>query len=141
MRSQTVLDGHAPPKLRGAGLSAIAGQLEELKAIGPEWDGPGAVSPGPDVIDHAAAWLAEHWRSDLGIPDICPTSDGGVSISWQWGDIEHSIDVRADGASMEWCQYNPDSLQTMETELPLDRRGWNTILAGLSDTDCTIGRT
>jgi hypothetical protein len=33
---------------------------------------------------------------------------------------------------MEWCQYNPRTLQTIETELQLDRQGWDTILAGLN---------
>ena len=68
----------------------------------------------------------------MGTPDICPTAVGGVSISWEWGAIEHSIDVRSDGANMEWCQYNPRTLQTIETELRMDRQGWDTILAGLN---------
>ena len=70
----------------------------------------------------------------LGTPDICPTADGGVSISWEWGAVEHSIDVRSDGANMEWCQYNPRTLQTIETKLPMDGQGWDTILAGLNKT-------
>ena len=105
--------------------------MEELKLIGPEWDGPGSVTPDHVVIDRAAAWLTEHWNADLGTPDICPTTDGGVSISWEWAAIEHSLDVRSDGTSMEWCQYNPHTLQTIETELPMDKQGWDAILAGL----------
>ena len=53
--------------------------------------------------------------------------------SWEWGAIEHSIDVRSDGANMEWCQYNPRTLQTIETKLPMDRQGWDTILVGLNN--------
>ena len=112
-------------------LNAIRRQLQELKLVGPEWDGPGSMTPEPAVIDRAAAWLSENWRSDLGTPEICPTAAGGVSISWEWNFIEHSIDVRSDGAVMEWCQYNPTTLQTVETELPMNRQGWDTILDGI----------
>lgn len=115
------------------GFPDITQQLEDLKSIGPEWDGPGSITPEPAVIDRAAAWLAEHWRGDLGIPDICPTAAGGVGINWEWNGIEHSVDVRAGGASMEWCQYNPRTLQTAEIELPMDSRGWDVILAGLRE--------
>ena len=131
MQTQTIRNAHIPGKSPVIGFSAINQQLAELKLAGPEWDGPGSISPEPALIDRTGAWLTEHWRADLGIPDICPTADGGVSISWEWGAIEHSIDVRPDGASMEWCQYNPATLQTAETELPLDRHGWEAILAGL----------
>ena len=132
MQSPTRLNAHGQAKLPSTDLGAITLQLEELKQVGPEWDGPGTITPGPDIIDRTAAWLTEHWRAELGTPDICPTADGGVSISWEWGAVEHSIDVRSDGANMEWCQYNPRTLQTVETELPMDRQGWDTILAGLN---------
>ena len=119
-------------KLPSDDLNAIRLLLEELKHIGPEWDGPGTITPEADVVDRTAGWLAEYWRAELSTPDICPTADGGVSISWQWRAIEHTIDVRSDGASIEWCQYNPRTLQTIETELPMDQQGWDTILAGLN---------
>ena len=133
MQSPTRLNAHGQAKLPSTDLGAITLQLEELKQVGPEWDGPGTITPEPDVVDRTAAWLAEHWRAELGNPDICSTTDGGVSISWEWGTIEHSIDVRSDGANVEWCQYNPRTLQTIETELPMDRQGWDTILAGLNN--------
>ena len=132
MRSPTVVNSQAPATLSGADLDAITSQMEELKQVGPEWDGPGSITPEPDIVDRTADWLAKHWRADLGTPDICPTAAGGVSISWEWEAIEHSIDVRADGASMEWCQYNPNTLQTVETELSMDKQGWSTVLAGLN---------
>ena len=132
MQSPTRLNAHGQAKLPSTDLGAITLQLEELKQVGPEWDGPGTITPVPDVVDRTAAWLTEHWRAELGTPDICPTADGGVSISWKWGTIEHSIDVRSDGANMEWCQHNPRTLQAVETELRMDRQGWDTILAGLN---------
>ena len=122
-------------KLPTDDLHAIRLLLEELKHIGPEWDGPGTITPEPDVVDRTAVWLAEYWRAELSTPDICPTADGGVSISWQWRAIDHSIDVRSDGASIEWCQYNPRTLQAIETELPMDQQGWETILASLNQPD------
>ena len=133
MQSQTVLNTRASDRLLSASLAAITRQMEDLKQVGPEWDGPGSITPEADVIDRVAAWLIGNWRADLGIPDICPTAEGGVSISWEWGAIEHSIDVRAGGASMEWRQYNPSTLQTVETELPMDKQGWGAILAGLNE--------
>ena len=101
-------------------MNAIRLLLEELKHIGPEWDGPDTITPEPDVVDRTARWLAEYWRAELSTPDICPTADGGVSINWRRGTIEHTINVPSDGASIEWCQYNPRTLQTIETELPMD---------------------
>ena len=132
MQSSPLLKSRARNSQPSAALNAIACRLEELKLVGPEWDGPGSVTPEPVVIDRAAAWLAENWNADLGTPEICPTADGGVSISWEWNFVEHSIDVRSDGAVMEWCQYNPATLQTVETELPMNRQGWDTILDGIN---------
>ena len=100
-RHVELFEGHDPhAKLWSSDLDAITLQLEELKQVGPEWDGPGTITPDAEVVDSAAAWLTEHWRSD--------------------------------GVSMEWCQYNPRTLQTVETELRLDRQGWESVLAGLN---------
>ena len=131
MQSQTLLNAQSHDELPSANLSAITCQLDELKLIGPEWDGPGSVTPDHVVIDQTTAWLTGHWIADLGTPDICPTADGGVSISWEWEAIEHSVDVRSDGTSVEWCQYNPRTLQSIGTELPMNKQGWDAILAGL----------
>ena len=132
MQSQTIIDAH-PPINPSIGFPEITRQMANLKMIGPEWDGPGSITPDLAVIDRTAVWLSEHWCGYLGTPDICPTSDGGVSISWEWNGIEHSVDARADGVSMEWCQYNPRTLQTAETELPMDSQGWDAILEGLKE--------
>ena len=134
MQSPTLLNRHFHANLPIADLRAITQQLEDLKRVGREWDGPGTITPGPVVVERTAAWLTKYWRTELGNPDICPTSDGGVSISWEWNAIEHSIDVRADGSSMEWCQYNPRTLQTIETEIRMDNQGWDTILTGLNQS-------
>ena len=107
MQSQTVLNARASDRLLSASLAAITRQMEDLKQVGPEWDGPGSITPEADVIDRVAAWLIGNWRADLGIPDICPTAEGGVSISWEWGAIEHSIDVRAGGASTTLVPCKP----------------------------------
>ena len=83
------------------------------------------------LLDLTSDWLKKHWRTSLGIPDICPTSDDGVSISWERGAIEHSLDVHSNGSGMEWCWYNPRTLQIVETELPMDGQGWDTLQADL----------
>ena len=88
MQSPTRLNAHGQAKLPSTDLGAITLQLEELKQVGPEWDGPCTITPEPDVVDRTAVWLTEHWRAELGTPDICPTADGGVSISWEWGAVE-----------------------------------------------------
>ncbi|MCY3661018.1 MAG: hypothetical protein OXG36_18595 [Caldilineaceae bacterium] len=132
-----------PQPLRGTDVSgsavraahaAISKQINELKQLGPEWDGPDSTTPEPALLDLTADWLGKHWRTSLGIPDICPASDGGVSISWKWGAIEHSLDVRSDGSGMEWCRYDPLTLQTVETKLSMNRRGWDTLQAGLEQS-------
>lgn len=131
MQIQTLPNVHVPTVLARDDHAAITKQMNELKEVGPEWDGPGSITPTPVLINLVAAWLIGHWRADLGTPDICPTSEGGVCISWEWDTLEHSIDVRADGAVMEWCRYNPRTLQTVESNLPMNQQGWDTILAGL----------
>lgn len=123
---------HAPTS-PAACFTAIVRQLEELKLAGPEWDGPGSVTPGHAIIYRTRGWLAGHWREEFGTPDICPTAEGGISISWEWGIIEHCIDIRPDGASLEWCRYNPQTLQSAETELPMNRQGWDAIAAALTE--------
>ena len=135
MQMQTLVNTPAPAATATkAEHVAITRQMNELKQAEPEWDGPGSITPESALIDLAADWLKKHWRASLGTPNICPTSDGGVSISWEWGAIEHSLDVHADGSGMEWCQYNPRTLQTIETELPMNKRGWDAIQAGLENS-------
>ena len=131
MQPQALRDTHSSAPVVRADYAAIIRRVNELKQVGPEWDGPGSITPAPDLLDLVADWLEKHWRASLGMPDIYPTSDGGVSISWEWGAIEHSLDVRSDGAGMEWCRYDPRTLQTVETALPMNRQGWDTIQAGL----------
>ena len=131
MQPQALRDMHSSAPVVRADYAAIIRRVNELKQVGPEWDGPGSITPEPDLLDLAADWLEKHWRASLGMPDICPTFDGGVSISWERDAIEHSLDVRSDGSSMEWCRYDPRTLQTVETELPMNRPGWDTIQAGL----------
>ena len=58
MQSPTRLNAHAKAKLPRVHLGAITLQLEELKQVGPEWDGPGTITPEPDVVDLTAAWLS-----------------------------------------------------------------------------------
>ena len=65
MQSPTRLNAHGQAKLPSTDLGAITLQLEELKQVGPEWDGPGTITPVPDVVDRTAAWLTEHWRAEL----------------------------------------------------------------------------
>ena len=55
MQSPTRLNAHAQAKLPSADLGAITLQLGELKQVGPEWDGPGTITPEPDVVDLTAA--------------------------------------------------------------------------------------
>ena len=128
---QTLRDTDVSGSAVRAAHAAISRQMNELKQVGPEWDGPGSITPEPALLDLTADWLKKHWRTSLGIPNICPTSDGGVSISWERGAIEHSLDVRPDGSGMEWCRYDPRTLQTVETELTMNRQGWDTLQAGL----------
>ncbi|MXZ23252.1 MAG: hypothetical protein F4Y80_00040 [Caldilineaceae bacterium SB0665_bin_21] len=131
MQSQPLRNKHVSgPVVRAAHTASIR-QINELKQLGPEWDGPGSTTPEPALLDLTADWLGKHWHASLGIPDICPTSDGGVSISWERGVIEHSLDVRPDGSGMEWCRYDPRTLQTVETELTMNGQGWDTLQADL----------
>lgn len=131
MQPQPLRSKHVSGPVVRAAHAAISKQINELKQLGPEWDGPDSTTPEPALLDLTADWLKKHWHPSLGIPDICPTSDGGVSISWERGAIEHSLDVRSDGSGMEWCRYDPRTLQTVETELPMNGQGWDTLQAGL----------
>ena len=49
-----------------ATIRAITQQLEELKQLEPEWDGPGTIAPQPAVVDRTNAWITEHWCAELG---------------------------------------------------------------------------
>ena len=117
MQGQPFLKGqtrHTPP-------STINCQLEQLKQTGPEWDGPGSITPSHAVIDRAASWLTKNWQPRLGTPSIYPTADGGISIIWDSHGMEYSIDVNHDASTFQWCQYDPRTLHTAEKRLPMDK--------------------
>ena len=70
MQPQALRDTHVSVPVVRADHAAIIKRVNELKQVGPEWDGPDSITPEPALLDLAADWLEKHWRASLGMSDI-----------------------------------------------------------------------
>jgi hypothetical protein len=77
-------------------------QLQAMRDLPENWDGYGAASPQPGVLDLArefAGFLEVALRKSAASPcelQVSPTRVGGVLIQWETPAMEHEIDITPD---------------------------------------------
>lgn len=74
-------------------------KLGQLLRLAPNWDGYGARSPDPAVLERALRALLEVVPTSAPAPYLVPSPTGGLQIEWheRAGDVE--IEFKADGTA------------------------------------------
>jgi hypothetical protein len=83
-------------------MSNTSEQLEAMRRLPENWDGYGAASPQPSIVDFAqefAGFLQALLGKSLENPlvlHVSPTRVGGVLIQWETPALEHEIEIMPD---------------------------------------------
>ena len=81
-------------------------QLDELRSIKPGWlDGEG-VAPNHDGLNWLSDMFKQYYPSDAVPPHIYPTPLGGLSLEWDIGKWEISLEIDLVKHSGEWSWYD-----------------------------------
>lgn len=85
-------------------------EIEELRGLTPGWDGEGAAVPSDEVISAARNAVelvfrfgSERWRP----PNVSPTSEGGVQLSWEVESRWAMLAFQPNQSSVE-CSWQED---------------------------------
>lgn len=115
--STAARDNVAPPD--------FSSRLDEFRAIQDGWlDGDGK-APSLHGIDWLSSSLKRYYSSDLPLPYIYPTPEGGVSLEWSLGSHRASLEIDLDTREAEWHCLNLSTDDSCEQDLQLDiPQGW-----------------
>jgi hypothetical protein len=64
-------------------LSSVAARIQRLEALDEGWDGYGSDPVNPDFARAVLRFLANEVWAITPRPEVTPTSEGGLSVSWQ----------------------------------------------------------
>ncbi len=92
-------------------LTAVARRLAVLACLGKGWDGRDARPVTPDAAGTALRVAVDSLSdSDIPVPAIVPSVEGGLLIEWHRQGIELDVDVSPDGTA--WVSF--EDLETGE---------------------------
>jgi hypothetical protein len=77
--------------------------LLRLARLPNNWDSRGAASPTLKSIVGALRALSRVMSSEIPVPVIAPTVDGGILLEWLRSPLEVSVEVEPDGRA--WVSY------------------------------------
>lgn len=98
-------------------------QLEAMRRMGENWDGYGAASPQPKVIDLAKEFtslievMLRKNTTEANILHVNPTRDGGVLIDWEDRSMQHEVELNPDG-SISFLHLNKTTGQIETRKFP-----------------------
>jgi hypothetical protein len=74
-------------------LESVARQAAAVAQLSPNWDTYGAPPPSVEAVLTALTILSEYMPPFGPVPDLVPTSSGGVDVDWEesWGELSISI--------------------------------------------------
>ena len=79
-------------------------QLLEHVQMPPGWDGYGAPAPTMDTAFFALLVLSKIMRARTPIPQVVPSSTGGIQLEWHEKDIDLELHISAPYAIEMWFQ-------------------------------------
>lgn len=120
----------AVPGWAGGGRDALFSRLDELAALGEDWDGYGAHGLSPFALNVAGQVIDQLLRAPLPTPNIVPVPNGGVQLEWVAGAVELDLEVRPNGEGIFVCDDELTGEQ-LDGELPEDLGLFQTALGRL----------
>lgn len=112
----------------------VPARLDEFRALQDGWlEGHGR-APSPAGL----AWFSEsferHFPSDLPLPHLYPTEDGGIQAEWSLAPYEASIEIDLLARTGEWYCLNLESDQDESVRISLaDTCGWEQLAEKLRE--------
>lgn len=71
--------------------------FEELRKLEDDWDGLGALKPTTKSIDQAEVLCRVVKHFGFAVPEVCPTTNGTVSLEWYDGKGYLEIEIERNG--------------------------------------------
>lgn len=115
--------GEAAPKERGRppGLHPVAARLGELRTLKDGWlDGAGKAPP-PGGLDWLADTFQSQFRTELPLPYLYPTPQGGIQAEWSLPPFDISLAVDVERHRASWHCINLETNEEDARELQLDQ--------------------
>lgn len=84
----------------------VPARLDEFRELRDGWLEGGGQAPNHDGLDWLAASFDQRFPSDLPLPYLFPTEDGGVQAEWAIGAHSVSLDVNLLDHRAEWHRMN-----------------------------------
>jgi hypothetical protein len=104
----------------------IETRLEDLGQLKAGWlDGKGR-APDRDALESLARQFDAFFDSELPLPHLYPTAEGGIQAEWSQGDWEISLDIQLPGQAAEYQALNVSTDECFEMNLNLSEgeRAW-----------------
>ncbi|HXR40166.1 MAG TPA: hypothetical protein VN776_13795 [Terracidiphilus sp.] len=104
----------------------IALRLEELAKLSDGWLNGAGRAPAKERLDWLANAFDLFFDSDMPLPYLYPTAEGGIQAEWGQNDWAVSLEIDLEGQWGEYQALNLKDNACTELKLPLgDRTGWN----------------
>lgn len=105
--------------------SEMTARLSELAALQDGWlDGAG-IAPKVEQLRRLTSAFDQYFPSDLLLPHLYPTAEGGLQAEWSIGNWEVSLEVNLVSMTAEYQAYNSHTGQIAECTIALQlQAGW-----------------
>ena len=96
----------------------VPARIDDLRNLKDGWlDGEG-IAPTEENLSWFSTTFETHYPSDLQLPFVYPTAEGGLQLEWSISPLEISLEVNLGSKKAEW--HSLDSLNGQDEEETLD---------------------
>ena len=109
-------------------------RLEELATLRDRWLNGQGFTLDKAGLKALAEAFEQHFDSELPLPYIYPTPEGGVLAEWSLGQWAVSLDIALPSQAAQYQALNLASDQAIDDDLNLsESQGWDTLNRALKD--------
>jgi hypothetical protein len=103
----------------------VNNRIEELSLLKDGWlDGTG-IAPGPEFLQWFENAFEANFNTQLALPRLYPTANGGLQAEWALGDTEISLEIEPAKKTAEYQSLDMGARDTIEYTLDLStQEGW-----------------
>jgi hypothetical protein len=96
----------------------VQSALESLRALAPNWDGYGAPTIDPAVIDAAKTFIAKLPENLVSPPCVVPMANGALQLEWHQGPKSLELEFESP-SSIRYLQWHPEQGIEEENSFPV----------------------
>jgi hypothetical protein len=101
-------------------VAEIQSALDSLRALAPNWDGYGAPTIDPAVIDAAKAFVAKLPADLVFPPCVVPMANGTLQLEWHRGPKSLELEFESP-SSIRYLQWHPEQGIEHENSFPVTK--------------------